>query len=81
MFHFLRNTHLGQIHDSRTGLWRLWRPMRRAIPKDALVHESVRDRIKDEKVGYKPRNLPESYTTVRPAGAGTRGSGPNPSTS
>ena len=72
---------LGQIHDSRTGLWRLWRPMRRAIPKDALVHESVRDRIKHEKVGYKPGNLPESYTTVGPAGKGTRGSGPNPSTS
>ena len=55
---------LGRIHNSRTGLWRLCRPMQRAIPKGALVHESVSVRMRNETLGYKPGNLPESYRVV-----------------
>ena len=54
-----------QIHESRKGLWRLWRPSRRAILEDALVHESVIMRMQNDTLGYKPRNLPESYAVVR----------------
>ena len=55
---------MGRIHNSRTGLWRLWRPMQRTIPEGALVHESVSVRMKDETLGYKPGNLPELYRLV-----------------
>ncbi len=49
----------GTIHESRTGLWRLWRPAPRIIPPGALIHESVRERMENQTLGYAPLNLPE----------------------
>lgn len=37
---------LADIHDSRTGLWRLWPAVQRPIPEGARIHESVRVRMK-----------------------------------
>ena len=55
----------GQIHESRTGLWRLSRPAARAIPPGALVHDSVVARMSDPERGYKPSNLSSEYRTAR----------------
>ena len=56
----------GCLHNSRTGWWRLYRPVSRQIPKGALVHRSVEVRRNDERLGYKPSNLPpqDDYTSV-----------------
>ena len=54
----------GRLHNSRKGLWRLWRPAPRVIPPGALVHESVRARMNDETLQYKPSNLPAECTVV-----------------
>ena len=53
---------LGQIHESREGFWRLWRPAIRRIPAGAKIHSSVRTRM-EAKLGYSPR-LPAKYTIV-----------------
>lgn len=53
---------LGELHQSRKGLWRLWRPAPREIPEGANVHESVIHRAKQDP-DYNPR-LPERYTVV-----------------
>jgi uncharacterized protein (DUF2235 family) len=53
---------LGDMHESRTGLWRLWRPAIRQIPEGAKIHKSVLTRIK-EKNGYNPP-LPGHYIEV-----------------
>ena len=45
---------LGDIHESRTGFWRLWPPAIRQIPEDAKIHSSVLARI-EAKNGYNPR--------------------------
>jgi hypothetical protein len=50
---------LGQIHESRTGFWRLWRPVVRKIPEGAKIHGSVLKRLEADK-SYKPR-LPGKY--------------------
>ena len=55
---------LGPIHNSRKGFWRLWRPAPRVIPPGALVHESVRVRMSDERLQYDPANLPTEHTVV-----------------
>ena len=55
----------GCQHESRTGLWRLWRPAPRAIPPGALVHESVHARIRDPAVAYDPPNLPQLHNVTR----------------
>ena len=52
---------LGQIHESRRGFWRAWRPARRVIPEGALIHRSVIERMKNERLEYRPSNLPESF--------------------
>ena len=56
----------GCLHNSRTGGWRLCRPVSRQIPNGALVHRSVEVRRDDERLGYKPSNLPhqDDYTSV-----------------
>lgn len=46
------------LHNSRTGWWRLWRPACRRIPQVSLVHCSVIARMNDQKLDYKPANLP-----------------------
>jgi uncharacterized protein (DUF2235 family) len=53
---------LDKLHNSRTGLWRMWRPAMRKIPEGAKIHKSVLTRIK-EKDGYNPP-LPDNYIVV-----------------
>jgi uncharacterized protein (DUF2235 family) len=45
-----------ELHNSRQGFWRLWRPAPRPIPANAKIHDSVRQR-KATKPDYKPPNL------------------------
>ncbi len=51
-------------HESREGFYRLWRKVQRTIPEDALIHQSVFERI-DAGIGYNPSNLPEAYSIVQ----------------
>ena len=51
----------GQIHESRTGLWRILPPAVRHIPEDAKIHESVFVRMENPDNRYQPRNLPAQY--------------------
>ena len=55
-------------HESREGFYRLWRKVQRTIPEDALIHQSVFERI-DAGIGYNPSNLPEAYSIVQWDGA------------
>ena len=57
----LRPDAFGQIHESRRGFWRAWRRARRVIPEGALIHRSVIERMKNERLEYRPGNLPESF--------------------
>ena len=52
------------IHESRTGLWRIWPRAVRRIPEGAKIHKSVFDRINDSQTNYQPQNLPGNYTEV-----------------
>ena len=51
------------IHESRTGLWRIWRPAVRRIPEGAKIHKSVFDRMNSQ-TNYQPQNLPDNYKEV-----------------
>lgn len=53
---------LAEMHNSRTGFWRLWRPVTRRIPDGARIHTSVLARIKGN-IGYSPV-LPGDYMEV-----------------
>lgn len=53
---------LGDIHESRKGWWRFWRPVTRVIPVDARIHYSTIYR-KQNIYDYKP-TLPYKYKTV-----------------
>jgi hypothetical protein len=50
------------MHESRTGLWRLWPVARRKIPEGAKIHKSVLARIK-AMPDYAPP-LPAHYVEV-----------------
>ena len=50
-------------HESRKGLWKLWRPVQRQIPDGSLIHQSVIERMQAG-IGYQPLNLPPTYTVV-----------------
>lgn len=52
----------GMMHNSRTKLWRIWRPVDREIPKDAKIHQSVIDRMNGNG-NYKP-SLPKGHKAV-----------------
>ena len=54
----------GVLHNSRRGMWRLWRPATRVIPPGSKVHDSVRARMHDPMLQYSPSNLPSDYTVV-----------------
>ena len=54
----------GTMHDSRQGLWSIWRPATRNIPRSALIHKSVFERQNNPDNKYQPQNLPDEYTTV-----------------
>jgi len=56
----LKPNPLGEIHESRTKFWRVWRPAIRKIPKGAKIHTSVLTRMEANK-GYKPR-LPDNHS-------------------
>ncbi len=58
----LKRNPAGPMHESRAGLWRLWRPVIRKIPEDAKIHKSVIKRSEMVQ-GYRPR-LPNRYTVV-----------------
>ena len=64
---------LGQIHESREGFWRLWRPAIRQIPQGAKIHSSVRTRMEGTK-DYSPP-LPAKYTFVDLRERASRASG------
>ena len=51
------------LHESRQGVWKLWNPVDRQIPKNSLIHQNVMDRI-DAGIGYNPENLPDNYQVV-----------------
>ncbi len=55
---------LDEMHNSYTGLWRLWRPAIRKIPEGAKIHESVLIRAKEIE-DYNP-SLPRNYTEMVP---------------
>ena len=50
---------MGDLHESRTGVWVLWPPAIRKIPEGAKIHASVLTRL-DSKNGYKAA-LPDKY--------------------
>ena len=54
---------LGLIHESLTTTWKLAGKAIRAIPDEALVHWTVRERIAAD-IGYAPANLPGAFTYV-----------------
>lgn len=53
----------GKIHESYKGFWVFRRDKIRMIPENALIHQSVEDRMNAVKK-YRPK-LPGSYTLVR----------------
>lgn len=61
-YHNLNQNPAGLMHESRTGMWRLQKPVVRRIPEGARVHQSVLDRMKIIP-DYKPL-LPRNYEVV-----------------
>ena len=51
-------------HESRQGFYRLWWKVQRKIPEQALIHQSVFDRM-NVGIGYNPLNLPKVYSVVQ----------------
>lgn len=58
----LRNYANGKLHNSYKGIWIPFGERTRAIPKTALVHNSVNTRMKQ---GYAPTNLPPNTNFVK----------------
>ncbi|MEM9243191.1 MAG: DUF2235 domain-containing protein [Pseudomonadota bacterium] len=54
----------GVMHNSRTGLWKLWSPLNRFIPEGSCLHQSVLDRLDNTELNYQPDNLPREYTIM-----------------
>lgn len=54
--------HLDELHNSRSGLWKLWLPAHREIPEGAKIHKSVLMRA-EEMEEYNPR-LPKDYVVI-----------------
>lgn len=57
-------THKKSLQESRKGFYRPWRQVQRSIPENALIHQSVSDRINGG-LGYNPSNLPKAYWIVQ----------------
>lgn len=51
----------GEIHNSRKGFWRLWRPVVRRISEGSKIHQSVFDRV--QSLDYHPK-LPNRHDKV-----------------
>ncbi len=45
----------GILHESRLGLWKIWKVFKRVIPDNSIIHSSVFKRTREH---YKPLNLP-----------------------
>ena len=54
---------LDQIHNSRSGFWRLRSSRTRKIASGTLFHRSVEQRLSGN-VGYNPKNLPSDFEYV-----------------
>ena len=54
----------GALHQSRKGLWRMFRPKVRQIPEHSKLHESVFLRMEDPANSYSPDNLPSQYQKI-----------------
>lgn len=52
------------LHESRTGFWKLWPPITRVIPENALIHKSVFLRMENPDNHYHPENIPNNYQIV-----------------
>jgi hypothetical protein len=61
----LQQNALDTLHNSRTGIWKLWRAIDREIPEGAKIHKSVIDRMEKAK-GYNPP-LPKNFDIVTTA--------------
>lgn len=61
----LQQNALDTLHNSRTGIWKLWRAIEREIPEGAKIHKSVIDRTKKDN-SYIPA-LPENFDIVTTA--------------
>jgi uncharacterized protein (DUF2235 family) len=59
----LKTDPLGVTHDSRSGFWKIWPAVTRAIPENAKIHSSVLIRMKAMET-YRPK-LPSVYTEVQ----------------
>jgi len=55
--------HEGHMHNSRTLFWKAWRPFQRPIPENAKIHTSVRTRMANAALNYRPA-LPNNITLV-----------------
>lgn len=53
----------GKIHNSRSGFWKLWRPVERKINEGSKIHQSVFERIQNQELNYNPK-IPKTYNTV-----------------
>lgn len=54
----------GMLHQSRNGMWRIFRPRVRHIPECSKLHESVFSRVEDPANSYRPGNLPNQYQKI-----------------
>lgn len=54
----IKASSLGKMHDSLKGVWTVLGKRTRSIPKTALIHPSVRTRMKN-RAKYRPENLPD----------------------
>jgi uncharacterized protein (DUF2235 family) len=61
----LRQNALDTLHNSRTGIWKLWSSIDRQIPEGAKIHKSVIDRMEKDD-GYNPA-LPKNFDIVTTA--------------
>ncbi len=52
-------------HESYDGVWIFRGKHVRKIPKGALVHASVEERMKRKQNKYRPENLPKKYKLVK----------------
>ena len=59
----IKGNPLGELHNSREGLWRVWSKVVRNIPENSYIHKSVLDRMRLN-LDYKPINLPDEYEVV-----------------
>lgn len=55
----LNQNHEGKLHQSRQGFYKIWKPVKRKIPTDSCIHQSVFYRMQNIDT-YRPE-LPDKY--------------------